>query len=162
MDDNSATISSAAIAVINTLQPLDQNERAHVLNAAFALFGLSLPQSKQSASPHVASQPATGTQQAAQPGFFEMMVPFIFIFVVFYFLIMRPQGKKQKEHLSFLSALKRGDEVLTASGILGRIEGLTDQYVTLEIADGVRIKMLRNQVAASSKSLQDTKSTVKK
>lgn len=93
-------------------------------------------------------------QQAAQPGFFEMMVPFIFIFVIFYFLIIRPQGKRQKEHQSFLSALKRGDEVVTASGMLGRIEGLTDQFVTLEVADGVRIKMLRSQVASSAKTLQ--------
>ena len=98
--------------------------------------------------------------QAAQPGFLEMMVPFIFIFVVFYFLIIRPQGKKQKDHQVFLTALKRGDEVLTASGILGRIEGMTDQYVTLEIADGVRIKMLRNQVAASSKSVAANAKTV--
>ncbi len=100
-------------------------------------------------------------QQAAQPGFFEMMVPFIFIFVVFYFLIIRPQGKKQKEHQSFLTALKRGDEVLTASGILGRIDGLTDTYVTLEIADGVKIKMLRTQVAASSKTLNESKTAKK-
>lgn len=102
-------------------------------------------------------------QQAAQPGFIEMMVPFIFIFVVFYFLIIRPQGKKQKDHQVFLTALKRGDEVLTASGILGRIEGLTDHFVTLEVADGVRIKMLRNQIAASSKNVaNDTKLVSKK
>ncbi len=93
-------------------------------------------------------------QQAAQPGILEMMVPFIFIFVIFYFLIIRPQGKRQREHQSFLNALKRGDEVVTASGILGRIEGLTDQFVTLEVADGVRIKVLRTQVASSVKSLQ--------
>jgi preprotein translocase subunit YajC len=99
-------------------------------------------------------------QTAAQPGFLEMMVPFIFIFVVFYFLIIRPQGKKQKEHQSFLTALKRGDEVVTASGILGRIEGLTDHFVTLEIADGVRIKMLRNQVASSSKAALSSAKTV--
>ncbi len=99
-------------------------------------------------------------QSAAQPGFIEMMVPFIFIFVVFYFLIIRPQGKKQKDHQSFLTSLKRGDEVLTASGILGRIEGITEQFVTLEIADGVRIKMLRAQVATSSKSLAPNSKTV--
>jgi preprotein translocase subunit YajC len=101
-------------------------------------------------------------QPAAQPGFLEMMVPFIFIFVVFYFLIIRPQGKKQKEHQNFLSAIKRGDEVITASGILGRIEGITDQYITLEVADGVRIKMLRNQVAASSRTVIDAKPVNKK
>jgi len=102
-------------------------------------------------------------QQAAQPQFWEMMVPFVFIFVVFYFLIIRPQGKRQKEHQSFLTALQRGDEVVTASGILGRIEGMTDQYVTLEVADGVRIKMLRNQIAASSKVAQvSAKNSTKK
>ena len=101
-------------------------------------------------------------QPAAQPQFWEMMVPFVFIFVVFYFLIIRPQGKRQKEHQNFLSALKRGDEVVTASGILGRIEGMTDQYVTLEVADGVRIKMLRTQVAASSKVVQATTKSDKK
>ena len=101
-------------------------------------------------------------QQAAQPGFLEMMVPFIFIFVVFYFLIIRPQGKKQKEQLGFIAALKRGDEVITASGILGRIEGLTEQYVTLEVAEGVRIKMLRAQVAGSAKVMNETKTVNKK
>ncbi len=95
-------------------------------------------------------------QQAAGPSALEMMIPFVFIFVVFYFMIIRPQGKRQKDHQGFLSNLKRGDEVITAAGILGRIEGLTEQYVTLEVADGVRIKMLRNQVAASSKSVQQT------
>jgi len=94
-------------------------------------------------------------QPAAQPQMWEtMIVPMLLIFSVFYFLIIRPQSKRQKEHQSFLNALKRGDEVVTNSGILGRIEGLTDQFVTLEVADGVRIKMLRNQVAASSKAVQ--------
>lgn len=88
----------------------------------------------------------------AQPSAFEMFVPFIFIFVIFYFLIIRPQGKRQKEHLKFLNELKRGDEVVTSSGILGRIEGITEQYVTLEIADGVKVKMLRSQIATSQKA----------
>lgn len=88
-----------------------------------------------------------------QPSTLEMLTPFIFIFIVFYFLIFRPQSKKQKEHQKFLGELKRGDEVITASGILGTIEGINDQFVTLEVASGVRIKMLRNQVAASQKTM---------
>lgn len=76
-------------------------------------------------------------------------VPFIFLFVVMYFLVIRPQSKRQKDHQAFVSGLKRGDEVVTSSGILGRIEGLTDQFVTLEIAPSVRIKVLRSQVASS-------------
>ncbi|WP_168196431.1 preprotein translocase subunit YajC [Bdellovibrio sp. NC01] len=86
------------------------------------------------------------------PSTFEMFVPFIFIFVIFYFLIIRPQSKRQKEHQKFLTELKRGDEVITASGILGRIEGITDQFVTVEIADGVKVKMLRTQIATTQKA----------
>ncbi|NUN06727.1 MAG: preprotein translocase subunit YajC [Bdellovibrio sp.] len=81
-----------------------------------------------------------------------MFVPFIFIFVIFYFLIIRPQSKRQKEHQKFLSEVKRGDEIVTSSGILGRVEGITDQFVTLEIADGVKVKMLRSQIATSQKA----------
>ncbi len=92
-------------------------------------------------------------QPAAQPNFMEMMLPFVVIFAVFYFLIIRPQGKKQKEHQGFLTQLKRGDEVVTSSGILGTIDGLTDLYVTLEIATNVKIKVLRAQIAASAKNL---------
>ncbi|HEX7674093.1 MAG TPA: preprotein translocase subunit YajC [Bdellovibrio sp.] len=95
------------------------------------------------------SAPAAG---GGQPSSFEMFVPFIFIFVIFYFLIIRPQSKRQKEHQKFLTELKRGDEVITSSGILGRIEGITDQFVTVEIADGVKVKMLRTQIATTQKA----------
>ncbi|MFP5518977.1 MAG: preprotein translocase subunit YajC [Bdellovibrionia bacterium] len=95
---------------------------------------------------------AQAASPAAQPSFFEMFMPFIFIFVIFYFLIIRPQAKRQKEHQKFLADLKRGDEVVTASGIFGRIDGITDTAVTLEIADGVKIKVLRSQVAGSQKA----------
>lgn len=88
----------------------------------------------------------------AQPSTIEMLFPFIFIFVIFYFLIIRPQSKRMKTHDQFLTNLKRGDEVITSGGILGKVDGLTDQFVTLEISDGVKIKMLRKQVAASQAS----------
>jgi preprotein translocase subunit YajC len=99
----------------------------------------------------------TAPAAPAGPNTFEMFIPFIFIFVIFYFLIIRPQAKKQKDLQKFTSSVKRGDEVVTASGILGRIEGLTDQFVTLEIADGVRIKMLRSQIVASQKAATEGK-----
>ena len=89
---------------------------------------------------------------SGQPSMFEALFPFVIMFVILYFLLLRPQMKKQKEHQSFVTSLKRGDEVITQSGILGKIEGLTDQFVTLEIADGVSIKMLRTQVAGSAQS----------
>lgn len=84
----------------------------------------------------------------AQPGILEqVIIPFGFVFLIFYFLIIRPQGKRQKQHLEFVGGLKRGDEVLTASGIFGRIEGITEKFVTLEISEGVRIKLLKTQIA---------------
>lgn len=89
--------------------------------------------------------------EAAQPSFIETAIPFVVMIGVFYFLIIRPQAKRQRESQGFLSQLKRGDEVVTTSGILGRIEGLTEGFVTLEIADGVRIKMLRSQISRSQK-----------
>ncbi|MCB0394883.1 MAG: preprotein translocase subunit YajC [Bdellovibrionales bacterium] len=88
---------------------------------------------------------------ATGPSGIEQLVPWIAIFVVFYFFMIRPQSKQRKEHQKFLGELKRGDQVLTMSGILGRIEGLTDKYITLEISEGVKVKILRSQIAGSAK-----------
>ena len=85
----------------------------------------------------------------ASPSIFEQLMPFIFIFVIFYFLLIRPQQKRGRQHQDFLVKLKRGDNVLTASGVYGVIEGLTDRFVTLEVADGVNIRILKSQIASS-------------
>jgi preprotein translocase subunit YajC len=81
-------------------------------------------------------------------------VPLILIFVVFYFLLIRPQQKKAKEHQNFLNSLKKGERVITSGGIYGRITGLTDNVVTLEIADGVTIKVLRSAILSSATSAE--------
>jgi len=100
--------------------------------------------------------------QPAQPNLLEMLMPFVLVFGVMYFLIIRPQSKRLKQHDSFLKDLKHGDEVITSSGILGTIDGMTEQFVTLKIADGVKIKMLRKQVASSaSAATADVKKTEK-
>ncbi|HAR41530.1 MAG TPA: preprotein translocase subunit YajC [Bdellovibrionales bacterium] len=75
-----------------------------------------------------------------------MLVPFIAMFAVVYFLMIRPQQKKMKQQQAMLSSLQTGDEVITNSGIIGRIAGMTEKVVTLEISDGVKIKILRSQV----------------
>ena len=67
--------------------------------------------------------------------------------VIFYFLIIRPQSKRQKKHQDFVSGLKRGDSVLTSGGMFGTVEGFNDKFVTLEVSDGVRVKFLRAQIA---------------
>ena len=85
---------------------------------------------------------------AAQPTTIEQFFPFVILGLIFYFLLIRPQQKKYKKHSTFLSQIKRGDEVLTSSGIFGRIEGLTEQFVILEVADNVRIRVLKSQVSS--------------
>jgi preprotein translocase subunit YajC len=84
-------------------------------------------------------------------------IPLIMIFGVFYFLILRPQQRKQKEQQRFLTELKKGDMVVTASGIVGTIRTLSDRFVTLEVDDGVCLKMLRGQIAESAANLKDEK-----
>ncbi len=86
--------------------------------------------------------PAGG--QAAQAGGTAAMMnflPLIFMFAIFYFLLIRPQQKKAKEHKAMLEALKMGDNVKTASGIHGKIAALDDQVITLEIATGIKVKI---------------------
>ncbi len=82
-----------------------------------------------------------------QPGGLMAFTPLILMFGVFYFLILRPQQKKMKEQQSMIAALKHGDEIVTASGILGKVTGITDKVVTVEVADNVRVKMMKSQVS---------------
>jgi preprotein translocase subunit YajC len=74
-------------------------------------------------------------------------LPMVAIFVVFYFLLIRPQQKKAKEAKAMLDALQKGDEVITAGGILGKISKIGDQYVTVEIANNTEITVQRGAVA---------------
>jgi preprotein translocase subunit YajC len=74
-------------------------------------------------------------------------LPMVAIFVVFYFLLIRPQQKKAKEAKAMLEALQKGDEIVTAGGVLGRISKLGDQYLTVEIASGTEIIVQRGAVA---------------
>ena len=74
-------------------------------------------------------------------------LPLILIFVVFYFLLIRPQTKRAKEHREMVAALEVGAEVATNGGILGKVTDVSDQFVTLEIADGVNVKVQRHTVS---------------
>jgi len=91
----------------------------------------------------VAPAPSGGEQPSA----FVQLVPFLLIFVVFYFFVFAPMRKKQKRHAEMLSELKNGDRVVTNGGICGTVVGLTDQKIQLRIADGVKIDVLRSAVA---------------
>lgn len=110
----------------------------------------------QSASSAFAQAAPGGT-----PPMYMQLIPFAFMMVVLYFLMIRPQAKKAKTHSEFLTKLRRGDEVITASGILGTVEGLTETFITLEVAPNVRIKVLRSQVATSATTAHEKASGVK-
>ncbi len=75
-------------------------------------------------------------------------LPLILIFVVFYFLLIRPQAKRAKEHKAMVEALKVGDEVVASGGILGKITETGDTFLTVEVADGVQIKVQRGSVSS--------------
>jgi preprotein translocase subunit YajC len=79
------------------------------------------------------------------------LVPLVAMFVIFYFLLIRPQQKRAKEHRDTLAALKKGDLVVTSGGLYGKIVSLTDSVVTLEVADNVRVKVARSYVAGQAK-----------
>ena len=84
----------------------------------------------------------------AQPNALLQMLPLLLIFVVFYFLLIRPQAKRAKEHKAMVAALGTGDEVVIAGGILGRVTEISDQFLTVEIANGVQVKVQRHTVAS--------------
>ena len=99
---------------------------------------------------NIAYAMGTGGEGAAQGGGFGAFVPLILMFVIFYFLLIRPQQKKQKQHREMIGNLKKGDRVITTGGLYGRITGLTDAVVTLEISEKVRVKVARGNVASLS------------
>ncbi|MDZ4076460.1 MAG: preprotein translocase subunit YajC [Hylemonella sp.] len=74
------------------------------------------------------------------------MLPIVLMFVVLYFIMIRPQMKKQKEHRAMVEALAKGDEVVTAGGVLGRVSSLNENFVGVEIASGVEVQLQRQAV----------------
>ena len=74
------------------------------------------------------------------------MLPLVLMFVVLYFVMIRPQMKKQKEHKTMIDALAKGDEIVTAGGFLGKVSKLGDGYLSIEIANGVEVQMQRSAV----------------
>lgn len=90
---------------------------------------------------------SANAQAAQQPDAFGFLLPMVIIFGAFYFLLIRPQQKKQKTHTALVAALSVGDEVLTAGGILGRITGVSEHYAVVEIADNTEIKIQKSSVS---------------
>jgi len=92
--------------------------------------------------------PAFAQSAGGAAGAFTSFVPLILIFAIMYFLMIRPQQKKLKEHKAMVEALRRGDQVLTQGGIVGKVTKVAeDGIVEVEIADGVKVKVLKNTIA---------------
>jgi preprotein translocase subunit YajC len=106
------------------------------------MFGLAFA---MGGAPGGAAGPAGG--MAA----FQQVIPLVFMFAIFYFLLIRPQQKKAKEHKALLEAIKKGDNVITAGGVHGKVTSVDDSIVTLEIATGVNIKIIKSYIAAVKK-----------
>jgi preprotein translocase subunit YajC len=101
-----------------------------------------------------AQETATATTQAAAsatgaPGILESMLPLVLIFVIFYFMLIRPQQKRLKAHQALVAALKKGDKVITNGGLIGTVYRVEEKenIVVLEVAPEVRVKITRNSIA---------------
>ncbi|MFN3454344.1 MAG: preprotein translocase subunit YajC [Pseudobdellovibrio sp.] len=92
----------------------------------------------------------------AQPPAWMQLAPMAVLILVFYFLIIRPQSKRNKEKASFNQSLKVGDQVITQTGLFGKITGLNEHIANLEIANGVQIKIMRAQIATLQSALQNS------
>ena len=88
---------------------------------------------------------------AQQPSMLASFIPLILIFLIFYFLLIRPQQKKQKEHRVLLDSIKKGDEILTSGGILGKVLKTDNEKLTVEITKGVNVIVIRSTVADVTK-----------
>jgi preprotein translocase subunit YajC len=90
---------------------------------------------------------AQGAPGGVGPGPMMTIFPFILIFIIMYFMVIRPQQKKTKAHQELLNKLKKNDEVMTSGGIYGKVVDLKDTIVTIEVAPNVRIRVARAQIA---------------
>ena len=105
------------------------------------------------AEAQIAAAPAAGQGQGQNP--FVQMAPMILIFVMFYFILIRPQRKKQQELAAQISSLKGGDQIVTTGGIYGVVSSLQEKTITLKIADNVKIKIDKAAVATIVKKSAD-------
>jgi len=111
-------------------------------------------------SPAFAQAAGGATSAAGGASFLVQMAPLLLIFVIFYFLLIRPQQKRMKEHRALIEAVKKGDTVVTAGGIVGKVMRVDDAEVEVEIAANVKVKVVRAtlsdvRTAGSSKPAND-------
>ncbi|MFN7098556.1 MAG: preprotein translocase subunit YajC [Gammaproteobacteria bacterium] len=99
--------------------------------------------------PDAFANPATGTATAGSGSGLTSILFLLVFFAIFYFLILRPQQKRQKEQRDMISNLAKGDEVVTSGGIVGKIIDMDDSFLELEIAQGIKVKVQRFAISSS-------------
>jgi len=92
--------------------------------------------------------PAYAQQAAAQPSLVMQFAPLMVLIVVFYFLLIRPQMKRTKEHRQMLDKIAKGDEVVASGGLAGRVSGIGEAYLTVDIAEGVSVKIQKQAITS--------------
>jgi len=92
--------------------------------------------------------PGGGGGAAGGGGDFSFIIMMAVLFGIFYFLMIRPQQKKQKEHKAMIANIAHGDLIMTAGGLQGKVAGITDTVVTIEVADKIKVKVGRNFIAS--------------
>ena len=124
--------------------------RAFLALAAACVLGVSqfalAQEAGQVFSP--APAPAAGEQPTFLGSLISMLPMLIICYFIFYFMVIKPQDARTKKHKTLLDSLKRGDSVVTSSGIVGKIAGIEKEYVLLEIASNVKIKVVQSHVVA--------------
>ena len=98
----------------------------------------------------------------APGGILGMLLPFALVFLVFWFLVIRPQQKQYQQHQEFLKGLKTGDDVVTDGGIFGKVASIDETTVTIEVARGTKIKVLRSKIESSQKAAVSEEKTEEK
>jgi preprotein translocase subunit YajC len=91
--------------------------------------------------------PAFAQAAPGAPSIIETLLPFALVFVILYFFLIRPQQRRAKHHREMLAALRRGDTVVTTGGVIGKVVRVEDQEVQVEVADGVRLRILRSAIS---------------
>jgi len=97
--------------------------------------------------PLLSQQGGPGMEGCAGGGGLNFLIMMVAMFAIFYFLLIRPQQKKAKQHQEMLQAVRKGDRIVTTGGLLGTVTATADKYLTIEIAEKVRVRVLRAHVA---------------
>ncbi len=90
---------------------------------------------------------ASAAGSSGSAAFFVQILPLLFVFVIFYLLLIRPQQRRMKQHQATIAAVKKGDQVVTAGGVLGKVTKVSDEEVEVEIAQGIKVRIVKSTLS---------------